>query len=287
MAIEKTASTAFGHVKTSSIAAPAAQSSDGAALASEVVKSFGCVYTVTLSGSNELIHGRDELEAYRRNGVDEVPAIVTKASGAQLLLLKLCLAKGGADGNIVEQGQMVHQLVNVHGMKSAAVAASLKVSKTWVSKRLSLAASLDASALRMVEGGLVSPQSAYEISKLPGDVQARFAASTSDFSAREVAYLVRRYLGAAGGDVKLDILGRPRFHLQGAGKSKGSRPSSPERAVSDYAAAASSAAMALEDLLCRADRGSIMGCSANLSRLMAQMSTLSKLLAGFLQDWPS
>ena len=77
--------------------------------------------------------------------------------------------------NALSEGLILRELMKTGGYTQRELAENLMKSKSWVSKRLSLAQQLNENVSEMVLAKQLCPASAQDISRIPKEVQHRFA----------------------------------------------------------------------------------------------------------------
>jgi len=144
-----------------------------------VTKTYGNVTPAIVGQSGNayrVLAGQAGLEACAHSGIREMPAIVAEVSGeAEQMKLALLLSTIREEGGPLGEGAFIDALVTCHGVTRRELMALLKKSKSWISKRQSLALRLSEDVKGMVKDGVICARTAEEIAKLPGDVQFTFA----------------------------------------------------------------------------------------------------------------
>jgi hypothetical protein len=88
-----------------------------------------------------------------------VDVVVLPIAEAEALVLSFRL-QAATRRSSLEEGWLLRELVETHGMTQPMLAVQLRRSKSWVSRRLALVQVLPASAQQAVRNGLVPPQAA-------------------------------------------------------------------------------------------------------------------------------
>ena len=164
-----------------------------------VIKTYGNVVPAIVSQSGDvyrILSGQARLEACVHNGIQEIPVTVTELSDeGEQMKLALLLSTVREEGSPLSEGEFIDALVMHHGVTRRELMGLLKKSKSWISKRQSLALKLTKDVKDMVKGGLICARTAEEIAKLPEDVQLPFAAITvrDNLSKTSVGQLVNLY----------------------------------------------------------------------------------------------
>jgi ParB-like chromosome segregation protein Spo0J len=144
-----------------------------------VAKAYGNVAPAIVSQSANgyrILAGQAGLIACAQNGIREMPAIVTETGGdVEQMKLALLLSTVREEGGSLSEGALIDELTAQHGVTRRELMLLLNKSKSWISKRQSMAMRLTAQVKEMVRNGSVSSRTAEEIAKLPQDVQLSFA----------------------------------------------------------------------------------------------------------------
>jgi ParB-like chromosome segregation protein Spo0J len=150
------------------------------ALCEQSIRQYGLLTPIVLmenpSGELFTLAGENELEILKEMNVARADVFVTRLKdrkdSCKAILLLASLQKGL---NPLSEGLVLRELINSGGHTRQELAASLFKSKSWVSKRLSLAEGLSESVAEMVLAKQICPASAQEIARLPRGVQHCFA----------------------------------------------------------------------------------------------------------------
>jgi len=146
----------------------------------KVVSAYGNVAPAIVAASGSmysLIDGHARLEAYTRAGVTDIPAVVACAEGeSEQLKLSLLLSATREQGGALGEGAIIERLVKEHGLTLGELSRLIGRSKAWLSKRQTMARNLSPPLKDMVLSGSICTRAAEEISKLPEEEQAKFAA---------------------------------------------------------------------------------------------------------------
>jgi len=146
-----------------------------------VTKTYGNVAPVIVgqNGKNyRLLTGQARLEACARNMIKELPVIVADTDNeAEQMKLALLLSTVQEEGGPLSEGAFIDALITDHGVARRDLMDLLNKSKSWISKRQSLAAKLSDVVKGMVKDGTVCARSAEEIAKLPEVLQVTFASN--------------------------------------------------------------------------------------------------------------
>lgn len=148
------------------------------------------------SGEMMLLTGENELEVLQEMRVAKAEVFVTKlkdkSDTGKVILLLSSLQKGL---NALSEGLILRELMKTGGYTQKELAEHLMKSESWVSKRLSLAKELNENVSEMVLAKQLCPASAQDISRLPSEVQHRFASevATKNIPKATVERLVTAY----------------------------------------------------------------------------------------------
>jgi len=169
---------------------------------SRVTKAYGNVVPAIVGQSGKAYHilaGQARLEACVHHGIDEIPVIVTEVSEeAEQMKLALLLSTVREEGGSLSEGAFIDALLTRHGVTRRELMRLLKKSKSWISKRQSLALRLSENVKVMVKDGVICARTAEEIAKLPEEVQVTFAVNVvrDGLSKSGVGQLVSLYTRA-------------------------------------------------------------------------------------------
>ena len=150
------------------------------ALCEKSIRQYGLLTPIVLmekpSGDLLTLTGENELEILKEMNVTKADVFVTKlkdrSDTCKVILLLSSLQKGL---NALSEGLILRELIKTGGYTQKELAENLLKSKSWVSKRLSLAEQLNTEVSEMVLAKQLGPASAQDISRLPREVQHRFA----------------------------------------------------------------------------------------------------------------
>ena len=99
-----------------------------------------------------LIDGYRRVNAMQRMGRDKVAGVVLPLTEPAALLFRHC-QESAHPRTALEDGWLLRELIEVHGMTQAELSRQLQRSESWVSRRLSLVQGLPASAQALVRRG--------------------------------------------------------------------------------------------------------------------------------------
>ena len=196
----------------------------------KVVMAFGNVAPAVVAangGMYRLVDGQARLEACARMGTNEIPAVVAQTDGAaEEMKLSLLLSASREQGSPLGEGALIEKLVNGYGETLPRLSELTGRSKSWLSKRQSMSRNLSAAVKEMVTHGTVCARSAEEVSKLPQEEQAVFAANIANegLCKEDVCRLVRLYR-SPGATLELcrEIIASPSNALAGLAKAAATR----------------------------------------------------------------
>jgi ParB family chromosome partitioning protein len=182
----------------------------------KVAAAYGNVAPVIVSapvdGGYLILAGSARLEACAQTGINEVPAVMACGDDeAGQLKLALMMTAIRDEISALSEGALISRLINEYGVAPRELVNLLGKSKAWVSKRLSMDQNLTETVKKMVTDGTLCPRSAEEVARLPGDVQARFAANAVNggLNKTEIGLLVVAYKNSYSGDVRRKIIESP------------------------------------------------------------------------------
>lgn len=187
------------------------------ALCEKSIRQYGLLTPIVLmekpSGDLLTLTGENELEILKEMNVTKADVFVTRlkdrSDTCKVILLLSSLQKGL---NALSEGLILRELMKTGGYTQKELAENLMKSKSWVSKRLSLAEQLNAAVSEMVLAKQLCPASAQDISRLPQEVQHRFALEVyaKNISKSTVERLVTAYNSKTTPEaVKQEIIKNP------------------------------------------------------------------------------
>jgi ParB family chromosome partitioning protein len=165
----------------------------------KLVAAYGNVVPVTVAeegGMYRLIDGHARVEACARSGICDIPAVVAQASAdVDNIKLSLMLSASREYGSPISEGAMIETLTKNYGHTLRELSKLVGRSKSWLSKRQTMARNLSEPLKEMILKGAVCARTAEEIAKLPQDAHAVFAANVAKdgLTKDEVYRLVRQY----------------------------------------------------------------------------------------------
>jgi len=165
----------------------------------KVVEAYGNVAPAVVAadgGMFRLIDGYARVEACVRAGISDIPVVVAQiGAGADGIKLSLLLSASREQGSPISEGAMIEKLTNEYGHTLRELSKMTGRSKSWLSKRQTMARNLSQPLKDMILSGAVCARTAEEIAKLPADEQAMFASHVvkDGLSKDEVHGLVRQY----------------------------------------------------------------------------------------------
>jgi len=257
-----------------------------------VTKIYGNVVPAIVGQSGNayrILAGQARLEACAHNGIQEIPVIVSETSGEkEQMKLALLLSTVREEGGPLSEGAFIDTLVTHHGVTRRELMVLLRKSKSWISKRQSLALKLSEEVKGMVKDGVICARTAEEIAKLPKEVQVSFACNTvrDGLSKTNAGQLAGLYMREDTGDaLRKAILHTPLAVLDaGIATTHVSRRKEkrglPERIVGN-AGFLIRLAGELKGLLATADAKSLCMVQEELKSLRAALMDLHVVLDGF------
>ena len=138
-------------------------------LAPPVVGDFG-------DGTKSLLYGDSELKALIELKADYAETMVVsikdknEANKLSLMLMEMNVAP-----DAVSEGELIQELIDSGSYNQTGIAVLLNKSVSWVNKRASLVTRLDPAVRGMVSQGLLAPQIAQEIARMPQNTQYEFS----------------------------------------------------------------------------------------------------------------
>jgi ParB family chromosome partitioning protein len=164
-----------------------------------VAKTYGNVSPAIVGQSGNtyrVLSGQTSLEACAHSGIQEIPVVVAEVSDeAEQMKLALLLSTVREESGALSEGAFIDALLTRHGISRQELMNLLKKSKSWISKRQSLAVRLSETVKGMVKDGVICARSAEEVAKLPEDVQVMFVSKIirDGLSKTDVGQLVSKY----------------------------------------------------------------------------------------------
>lgn len=149
-----------------------------------------------------LIDGYRRAHALGKLGVDTIDVVRLEMSEADALVLRHRMAASNGT-SALEDGWLLRELTDRHGLNQRALAQRLSRSVSWVSRRLGLVDDLPEQVQQLVRDGLVAPQAAMKhvlpLARANRAAVVRLADAMGDrsWSVREVMALVRGWRAAA------------------------------------------------------------------------------------------
>jgi len=200
--------------------------------ARDFAKKRGCCMPVVLSeadGCMTLLVGAATFNACLEEKSSKVPAVIVKTEGgADDLMFALQSADLDKTPDALTVGAVIVQLIDTYCIPRKNIARSLDKSSSWICRMEGLSRRLNSTVQGLVAEGHVSPRLAYEIARLPDDVQAQFAISAGNefLSKNCAAYLVSRYLSKdTDPEERARIISTPKLALPNEWKSRNRKPS--------------------------------------------------------------
>lgn len=149
-----------------------------------------------INGEQITVCGEAEIQALKNMGFEKTDVMVSelknRADVGKLTLLMAGISKGL---NPVTEGIILKDMLTAGKFTQKELAVKLKKSQGWISKRLALAHNLKDTVIEMVLSKMICPRSAEEISRIPEELQHRFAVELSklNLSKSNVERLVLAY----------------------------------------------------------------------------------------------
>lgn len=171
-----------------------------------ITKVYGNVAPAIVGQSGNayrILAGQARLEACAHNGIQEMPVIVAEINSEdEQMKLALLLSTVREEGGSLSEGAFIDALITQYGVTRRELMVLLKKSKSWISKRQSMALKLSEEVKGMVKDGTICARTAEEIAKLPREVQVPFACKVGrdGLNKTNVGRLVNLYTQEDAGD---------------------------------------------------------------------------------------
>jgi len=253
-----------------------------------ITKTYGNVVPAIVGQNGNayrVLAGQARLEACAHNGIQEIPVSVADISDeAEQMKLALLLSTVREDGSPLSEGAFIDALVTRHGVTRRELMGLLKKSKSWISKRQSLALKLTEEVKGMVKDGLICTRTAEEIAKLPEDIQISFAvkAVRDGLSKTNVGQLISLYMrDGTGSALREAILASPLTVLDACPAGSVFRHKEKRSLAERFAGNISfliRLVYELKGLLAKADAQSLGMVNSNLSELQTAIMDLETVL---------
>lgn len=165
-----------------------------------------------------LIDGYARVAALARLGKDTVQAVSLELCETQALVLQHRL-ENSRERSALEDGWLVHLLLESHGLTREEVASTLQRSQSWVSRRLALVQALPDSVQDQVRRGRLGAHGAARYLVPLARANARDCATlvanlSRRVSSRELRELYHAYLAAGDDEIRARVVARPELLLQ-------------------------------------------------------------------------
>ena len=253
-----------------------------------VAKAYGNVVPAIVGQSGETYHilaGQARLEACVHHGIKEMPVIVAEISDeVDQMKLALLLSTVREEGGALSEGAFIDALLTRHSVTRRELMGLLKKSKSWISKRQSLALRLSEDIKGMVKDGVICARTAEEIAKMPFDVQVAFAGNVvrDGLSKTSVGQLVSLYTRSWNDSaLRSAILDSPLAVLDACPAGPAARRRE-KRGLAERIAGSAGFMIRLADeikeLLAKADVQSLTMASSHLGSLRMALTDLGAVL---------
>jgi ParB-like chromosome segregation protein Spo0J len=149
------------------------------------------------SGCMTLLAGAATFEACLKEKETKIPAVIVKTEGeADNLIFALQSAQLDEAPCMIAVSKVIVRLIDSYEVPRRDIATALGRSPAWINRMENLSRKLNTVVQTMVTDEHLPPRSAFEIARLPDNVQAEFAVSASNefLSKDNVTFLVNRYL---------------------------------------------------------------------------------------------
>ena len=184
------------------------------------------------------------------------------------------------------EGAFIDALLTRHGVKRRELIGLLKKSKSWISKRQSLALRLSKDVKGMVKDGVICARTAEEIAKMPANVQVAFACAVvrDGLSKAKVEQLVSLYTRSENdSELRKAIVDSPLVVLDtcpaGSVTRRKEKRGLAER-IAGNAGFLIRLAREIKGLLAQADEQILTMASSHLSELRMAVTDLKTVLDG-------
>jgi ParB-like chromosome segregation protein Spo0J len=174
-------------------------------------------------GRKVVLAGECEFLALKKLGVKDVDAITIQISAEEAPKISLLIASLKKSPNAITEGMMVVELLKGGQYNQYILGKLLGKSKSWVSKRISLATRLHPSVRDLVSKKHLCPHSAQEIARMPEELQHNFAVKIvqGDMPKSVVETLVSSYNNPNSPEsLKTQILEQPSHAIEKITKLK-------------------------------------------------------------------
>ena len=263
-----------------------------------VTKSYGSVTPAIvgkIGNAYQILAGQASLEACAMSGLQEMPVVVAAkmCNEAEQLKLALLLSTVHEKGNPLAEGMFIDALLTDHGVTRRELMVLLNKSKSWLSKRHSLATRLAAGVKEMVKSDIICPRSAEEIAKLPVEIQIAFASTVAKegLSKADVGQLVSLYIASEPDSVvQTAILNIPLAVLDTypSKKSSAGARSREKRGLAEQLADNIGfllrLSVQLKELMAKADPQSLLMVATHLKELLTALKELEIILTGITKS---
>jgi len=255
-----------------------------------VARAYGNVVPAIVGQSGKAYHilaGQARLEACVHHGIEEMPVIVAEIrEEAEQMKLALLLSTVREEGGPLSEGTFIDVLLTRYGVTRGELMRLLKKSKSWISKRQSLALRLSEDVKGMVKDGIICARTAEEIAKLPEEVQVTFAGNVirDGLSKSSVGQLVSLYTRSDSDSVlRSAILDSPLSVLDAYPAGPAVRRVE-KRGLAERIAGNTGflihLSSELKELLAKADTQTLTVLSSHLSGLRMALTDLSTVIDG-------
>ena len=145
----------------------------------KAIREYGLTSPVvvrSMDGAYQVLSGECERMVLARMRQSMTPAVVVEhLDDPEATRLALLLSALKRTPTALSEGLLLRELCQEYRQTQTEAAFLVGRSVSWVNKRLALAERLAKSVVELVKAGQISPHTAQEIARLPGDVQQIFA----------------------------------------------------------------------------------------------------------------
>ena len=263
----------------------------------KVAAAYGNVAPVIVSapenGGFLILYGNARLEACAQTGINEIPAVKAGiADEAGQMKLALMMSAIREEASALSEGALINRLISDHGVAQRELVNLLGKSKAWVSKRSMMDQNLSDVVKGMVTDGTLCPRSAEEIARLPGDVQAEFAANVvnNGLNKTEIGMLVQTYKNTLSEEMRDKIIKSPLEALSKLGEKAVKKPEArsglngPGQKLASAANYAAQMMLKAINMAQNADEKMLCAAMKQLNRLMEVAGETDMTLNRLLSD---
>jgi len=168
-----------------------------------------------------VVDGFKRIQAARDLGMDSLKTTCLSADPIRAKAMMYLMNRSGSF-SMIQEGLLVRELVDTHGISQTDAAAMLERHKSWVNRRLLMIRRLAPEIIEDLKLELLPPGSAPILARLQPCNQGEFsiAIQTHRLSAKQVRHLIELWCKAPDPAVKHFVLQSPTEALQVVGEAK-------------------------------------------------------------------